>query len=288
VLLAASLLPAMLPPLRWMWSTRYGIPVKDHISQGWAFLICLFVSLHLALAAFTAGNRLPALGFLLLAALFAVDILSVIASRTAIASLPVLLVVFALYHFRWRGAVAVLLLGAIAGGLAWMTSSYLRQRVEAVVVHVQQYGSDNRRTSAGERLEFWNKSLRMIADAPVIGHGTGSIKDRFRDVAAGPGGLSALVTANPHNQTLAVGIQLGLIGVAVMWAMWIAHLLLFRGDGVIAWFGLVVVVASVTGSLFNSLLFDFTQGWTYVVLVGVAAATMLRQRQPAPRAVSAP
>ncbi len=59
-------------------------------------------------------------------------------------------------------------------------------------------------------------------------------------------------TTNPHNQTFAVAIQLGLIGAAVLWAMWIAHLLLFRGGGLAAWIGLLVVVQNIVGSLFNS------------------------------------
>ena len=38
-----------------------------------------------------------------------------------------------------------------------------------------------------------------------------------------------------------MAIQLGLVGVAVLLAMWIAHLLLFRGNGLAEWIGLVVV-----------------------------------------------
>jgi hypothetical protein len=68
--------------------------------------------------------------------------------------------------------------------------------------------------------------------------------------------------------------------------MWIAHLLLFRGPGLAAWIGLVVVVQNVVGSAFNSHLFDFLQGWTYVVGVGVAGGMMLhaRARQSRPSA----
>ena len=62
-----------------------------------------------------------------------------------------------------------------------------------------------------------------------------------------------------------MAIQLGLVGAAVLWAMWIAHLLLFRGNGLAEWIGLVVVVQNIVGSLFNSHLFDFAQGWVYVV-----------------------
>ena len=281
VLLAASLLPTVVPWLRWMWPTYYGIPVKNHISQGIAFLVCLFVALHLGLLAARAGEWLKACALAALAALFAIDIVYVIVSRTAIAVMPVMVIAFALFHFRWKGIVAVALLGVVAGAAVWTSSPLLRARVGAVVTNAQQYQPSADSTSAGERLEFWRKSLTMIADAPLLGHGTGSIKGQFR-VAAGPSGLSSLVAANPHNQTLAVGIQLGLVGIAVLWAMWIAHLPLFWTNGTIAWFGLVVVVETIVGSLFNSMLFDFTEGWIYVVLVGVAAGAVARDAQAEP------
>ena len=69
---------------------------------------------------------------------------------------------------------------------------------------------------------------------------------------------------------MAVVIQLGLVGAVVLWAMWIAHLLLFRGNGLADWIGLVIVAQNIVGSLFNSHLFDFVQGWVYVIGVGVA------------------
>ena len=59
-------------------------------------------------------------------------------------------------------------------------------------------------------------------------------------------------------------------------AMWIAHFMLFRGAGLTAWIGIVVVTENVVSSLVNSHLFDFTQGWLYVFGVGVAGGMALR------------
>jgi O-antigen ligase len=142
---------------------------------------------------------------------------------------------------------------------------------------VQNFESRGDRTRAGERIEFWKKSAGFVAAAPVIGHGTGSIRDQFRHTVANQTGMAALASSNPHNQTFAVAIQLGLVGAVVLWAMWIAHLLLFRAEGLAAWVGLVIVTQNVVGSLFNSHLFDFTQGWGYVMGVGVAAGMVLQQ-----------
>jgi hypothetical protein len=65
--------------------------------------------------------------------------------------------------------------------------------------------------------------------------------------------------------------SLGLIG------MWIAHLALFRGESVVAWLGLVVVVENILSSTVHSHLFDFNSGWLYVFGIGVLGGTMLRE-----------
>ena len=72
-------------------------------------------------------------------------------------------------------------------------------------------------------------------------------------------------------------LRLGLAGTVVLFAMWLSHVLLFRGEGLVAWAGLVVVTQNIVSSLFNSHLADFTQGWGYVIGVGVAAGMVLRQ-----------
>ena len=68
------------------------------------------------------------------------------------------------------------------------------------------------------------------------------------------------------------------MGTVMLWALWIAHLLLFRGNGLPEWIGLVVVVQNIVGSVFNSHLFDFMQGWVYVFGVGVAGGMAYRFR----------
>ena len=60
--------------------------------------------------------------------------------------------------------------------------------------------------------------------------------------------------------------------------MWFAHLALFRGGGLAQWIGLMIVVQNIVGSLFNSHLFDFGQGWIYVFGVGVAGGMVLKTK----------
>jgi hypothetical protein len=132
-------------------------------------------------------------------------------------------------------------------------------------------------------MEYLKKSAAIVEAAPVIGHGTGSIAEQFRLMASGDAGsASAVATVNPHNQIFAVAIELGVLGAAVLLAMWAAHVLLFRGVGLMAWIGTIIVVQNFLSSMVNSHLFDFGQGWLYVFGVGIVGGTVLRDAQLPP------
>ena len=111
-----------------------------------------------------------------------------------------------------------------------------------------------------------------------MGHGTGSIAAVYRQSAIGQTGVNATVSTNPHNQTFAVAIQLGVLGVIVLYAMWISHArLMFSLPGMEGWVGSLLVIQNIISSLFNSHLFDFTQGWTYVFGVGIIGGVALQR-----------
>ena len=116
--------------------------------------------------------------------------------------------------------------------------------------------------------------------APLFGHGTGSTRGLFEQAATGDTySATSQVIGNPHNQTLNVAIQWGALGCLVLYAMWYFHLMLFwRSMKSDAWIGLIIVVQNVISSLFNSHLFDFTEGWIYVLGVGVAGGMMASMR----------
>jgi O-antigen ligase len=122
-------------------------------------------------------------------------------------------------------------------------------------------------------------SLQAISEAPVFGHGTGSTRQLFSRAAEGKSGEWANIVRNPHNQTLYVAIQWGVLGCIVLYAMWYFHLQLFLGAGFASWIGLVIVVQNFISSLLNSHLFDFHEGWVYVLGVGVAGGLAARARR---------
>ena len=261
-------------------STRMpGVPVKNTIAQGQEFTLCAFGALGGAMYALSRQKKKIALLLALLSAGFVANMVFVANSRTALACIPILFVLFLAMYFSKRNAVLLVVGAIIAAAFAWNTSSYLRSRVEGALSEYQAYRTSHAATSAGQRLEFWRKSVKFFEAAPILGHGTGSTKLLFERDAVGQTGASAEVIANPHNQTLNVAVQWGSAGIIVLYLMWISHLRLFIGkEGLFAWIGLAAVVQNFFSSLLNSHLFDFTEGWIYVLAVGVAGGMIARAR----------
>jgi O-antigen ligase len=287
VMLVVSWGLILLPNLSWRGHQKIGggrimigIPVKDYISQSTMFTLCILGLAEGAFFAWHKRQRRFALALVLLAIVFFANILYAATSRTALVVLPILLVLSAFMRCGWKGAAGVIFAIMVFLAVAWPTSPYLRERVTDLFDEVRNYQPSAVSTSAGERLEYWRKSVIIIANAPVFGHGTGSIREQFRQSATGQTGMAALASANPHNQILATAIQLGLIGAVVLLAMWIAHLLFFFAPGLPAGIGLAVVVQNIVSSQFNSSLFDTTHGWVYVLGVGVLGGMMLRGSSP--------
>jgi len=252
-----------------------GIFVKNYIDQSQEFALCA-VALAYPIMTFLQTNRIRLAALLTAVALsFLTNMTFVVISRTALVTMPIMLAVFALIHLKLRTAVVALCGAALLAAVAWNASPDLRATTLKFFADYQQTWVQNNPSGMGSRLEFWQKSLRFFAEAPVIGHGTGSTRGLFEQAAIGQIGAHAEIVANPHNQTLNVAVQWGVIGVILLYAMWLVHLLLFRGDGLANWIGLLVVVQNVFTSLFNSHLFDFHEGWMYVLGVGVAGGMVL-------------
>jgi O-antigen ligase len=257
-----------------------GVPVKNWITQGVEFVLCIFGAAALAVVMWRKQRRYAALGFAALAFAFLLNMAFVASSRTSLVSLPILLLISTLRYIGWRRAIALNLTIATVAVLTWFLAPNLRQRIDSIQ---QEYSLGNSQTtSVGLRLEYWSHARKFISDAPLIGHGTGSIKTLFEREAAGKTVTDEQIVANPHNQTLYFAIEWGVLGVILLYAMWITHFLMFTETRWISWLGIIVVSQNIFDSLFNSHLSDYVEGWIYVIGVGVAAGMISKTRkQPA-------
>lgn len=258
-----------------------GVPVKNEATQSGEFATCILGLLFLVREVAIRRRWGWFVGLLAVMLAMLANLFFIATGRTALVVILVLVALFAIKHLSRRGIALVLACAVTVTAFGWFSSSYLRGRVEQIWTDFQHYETKDARNSSGERIEFAKKSIGFIRAAPIFGHGTGTIYQLFYQSAIGQTGAAGVATTNPHNQTFTVAIQLGLVGGALLWAMWIAHLWLFRGGGLVEWIGFVVVVQNIVGSLANSHLFDFLQGWVYVVGVGVAGGAVLKRRAAA-------
>jgi O-antigen ligase len=290
VMLALSWLYALFPswafahmPFFGVHVKTFGVPAKDYILQSGIFLICALGLIGAACERWREARWRAVAALLCLAACFLANIAFVTVSRTTVVVAPLLAIVLGYRYFGWRG---VALAGVVAAALtaaALQASPYFHSRVMHSFTELRTYLNTDAANSTGLHMEYLKKSAAIVASAPVIGHGTGSIAERFRLAASGDAGsASAVATVNPHNQIFAVAIELGVLGAAVLLAMWTAHVLLFRGVGLMAWLGTIIVVQNFLSSMVNSHLFDFGQGWLYVFGVGIVGGTVLRDAQLPP------
>ena len=278
LLMAMSWLVAFDPRLALKSGASYGVPVKNYIDQSQEFALCAVALAYPVITLLRAKRILLAALLVAISLSFVVNMTFVAVSRTALVTMPILLAVFALLHLKWRTNLIIFCAAIVLATLAWVASPQLRRTILTFQRDYVLYMEYDQATSLGLRLEFWRKSLRFFAEAPVVGHGTGSTRGLFEQAATGPRDLAeGEVIGNPHNQTLNVAVQWGMVGVVVLYAMWWFHLLLFRGDGLVAWIGLLVVTQNIFTSLFNSHLFDFHEGWMYVIGVGVAGGMLLKK-----------
>jgi O-antigen ligase len=274
VLLALSWLLFLFPQLSWN-AQFAGVPVKDYIIQSGEFALCCFVLLDRAIPAWGESRTKSAL-LAGLALAFLGNVAFVALGRTSVVVVMVLFALLGLRHFKRRALAAFAAAGVAVAAIAWSTSPYLRSRVTHIAEELDGSHADLNETSAGLRVGFWKMSVKVIGEAPLLGHGTGSTDAMFaRAAAADP--TAPTGATNPHNQILAIAIPLGLFGAILLLAMWGAHLRMFLLPGSAAWIGLSVIAENFVGSLFNSHLFDFSQGWLYVFGVGVAGGMMLRK-----------
>jgi O-antigen ligase len=145
ILLVLSWALILIPDLPWRGYHRVagrimiGIPVKDYISQSTIFTLCILGLAEGALLAWRKGSRRIAVALVLLAIVFFANILGVAVSRTALVTLPILLLLFGFMRLGWKSTAGMMIAFMISLSMAWLTSPRLRERVTDFFYEVRNY-----------------------------------------------------------------------------------------------------------------------------------------------------
>lgn len=258
-------LPAMDP-----W--QGAIVLKNHIAQG--ILLSLLIVLGCRWVYY--GDRLWRRvwgGTGVVTALISVFYLANGRTGYVCAAVALVLSVFWLVK-SWKLKSAMVLAAVVVVAAVGFTSDRIQKRFEMVGEDVTQFEQGNSDTSSGLRLSFWQQSFEMVKKSPMWGIGAGAWRHEYRLGVGEPETKDNIKeTGNPHNEYLNVVSQTGVIGFLLfVWFLWQAFRagLKLRADDrcLLMGFGGMFLV----GCLFNSLIFNFTEGNAFVLMLGVLLA----------------
>jgi O-antigen ligase len=104
------------------------------------------------------------------------------------------------------------------------TSHSVRYSVNKTIQSLQNYDVEklNARTSVGLRLDWYKSSIELIREKPVFGYGTGAYEIAQKPIVER---TSIAPATDPHNEFLLTTVQIGLVGLAVLLALFIDPIL---------------------------------------------------------------
>lgn len=196
---------------------RNGIVFQNYATQGMALSIALAVILAALLRPKLVeedrllGNRwVMAVAALLLI----LDIVFVLPGRSGYVSVLVMGVASVAFSVpgRWSTKAAAAVAIAAVLGILLASSSLTRNRVSQAVNEITTADQVEQGTSLGLRVVFLRHTLRLVADHPVFGVGTGSFAAGYRPYVQDLPGWHGTQTGDPHNQFLKFLAEQGLVG----------------------------------------------------------------------------
>lgn len=286
ILLALSWAALLWPSGPWTWFKSPGVPVKDNAVQSTCFVLCAFGLAMGAVRSWTNGNKRRAIALIVLTLLFFADVFLIYLSKTGALMAFALLGLFLLQVGGIKRALLVAIPLVIVAAVALWSSAPAQRKLAEISTDLHAENMSGETVSTAARVDFWTKGLEFLKQAPVFGHGTGSIRPLYESLQATRPSPYGEATADPHNQFLHIALQLGLVGGALLLAMWFAHAWLFAHRDFASVIGLAVVLQNFVGSLFNSHLSTVTQGMLYCLAVGLLGALVQHQRSDASRDVA--
>ncbi len=263
------------PPFR---HAMDGVPLKDNAVQSGCFALALG-----GVSVWVGGNRRRAAAMIILALVFLADIFMIFISKTGVLITAALIGLFVVHAEGWRRSLLIAAPIALVVAIALWSSVPAQRRLAEIATDIHAVdddkGSSEATLSTASRLDFWSKAFEFIKEAPLFGLGTGSTKSLYQSLEATRPSPYGEAVPDPHNQFLAIAIQVGLVGGVILLVMWAVHFSMFIGRSFASAIGQAVVIQNFIGSLFNSHLSTVTQGMLYCLAVGLLGGIVQRARR---------
>jgi O-antigen ligase len=257
--------------------TEPGIPFHNYAVQGLSFslaaAICLAALVRPDLFAndrLLGDRRIMAPAFVLLVA----DVVLILSGRSTYAAMIVMLVavVAFLVQGSWRAKALAGACALICVGLVLASSAHVRSRIAQAVYDMETVDQAAEATSPGYRVVFWRNTLRMVADHPILGVGTGGFFDGYMPYVEGVPGWKGGGSMDPHNQFLKILGEQGLVGLAAF-LFFIGGALACPAPAPFRQLGAAALIGWCATSLANSHFSTFVEGRLIFFWLGAMLAT---------------
>lgn len=238
---------------------------KDHIAQN---LMMSFFVLLMLVRSQVQPTKVRQYIYLFIAVCAIIDIVYFVQGRTGFASLAVNIAIFIIFYAPPKRRWIWIGLALIASLALFYSSNNFSSRMELAVTEFQQQDKKEL-SSVGQRIEFFKKSLELIKERPVFGWGTGSYAKQFCRVAISEEWCQA-GKFHPHNQIMAFGVQLGLLGIFMYGVfLWSATKLASQFHLPEKILGLSLIATLIVDSVLHAPLFLVTEAQFFTLMLAL-------------------
>ena len=245
--------------------------LENYATQG-----VIFASTSLLMLVMLKTESLPIwmkVLFYLLIAGMVTNIIYVLTGRTGYVSLLLLAPYGAwLVVSRLKWLSAAIALGMVA--LALYNSDTAKSRVAQGFSEFDTTiaGESEVHTSMGIRLVYWENTLQMISNKPILGSGSGGFSSDYEELVTNDEGWRARVTNDPHQQYLLIAGEQGLIGLGLFLAT-LGTMLFSIGDDKYRRGAIGILLMTALNGMFNGHFGSFVEGRLFWIMMGVLLCT---------------
>ncbi len=204
------------------------------------------------------------------------DILHLVHGRTGQIVLAPLLAIIVVYALKRRSFAIAVITGAV-GLLSILPGSpthpsAVTAGVQATEQDIARYKSGHAATSVGYRIDFFDTTVRLIQERPILGYGTGGFTPAYADFIK-THDPAQQATHNPHNDYLFYWAENGLPGLLAVIFLYLAMVYTaWRAGGIKGLWLIALTLAWAVPSLANSVLLDHASSFVLVTLLAALVA----------------
>jgi O-antigen ligase len=238
---------------------------KHHITQN---VLMAFFAYGCAIWAYIVENKKIKILAVVLSGLAIFNILFMVQGRTGHLALGLVIVLLWISCLSWRWRWYSLLMISLIGIAVAFIPNTLKSRILASHSEIVEFNAENF-TSAGLRLYFWDKSIKLILQKPLFGWGTGAYAKKYCELAENRS-LCRDGYYNPHNQFLYIMVQTGLWG-GLIFLIWIVFLVMeaFKHKTIYKNLTLGLITIFLVHCMLDSPLFIATEGYFYSFMLSI-------------------